>query len=130
MEMENESTEECNTKGEIKLRIEDKTIILTDVYYLKVSKNIISLTKFMAKGYQVIGEGDHFRITKNQKSIISTSKIKTKHGFVVRIDPKYELNNITYDLMHKRLGHPRKYTTIKSAEILVEKESTPRLNQI
>ena len=60
----------------------------------------------MAKGYQVIGEGDHFCITKDNKSIISTSKIKTKQGFVVSIDPKYELNNITYDLMHQRLGHP------------------------
>ena len=58
--MAKESTEECKTKGKIKLHIEDKTIILTDVYYLKASKNIISLTKFMSKDYQVIGEGDHF----------------------------------------------------------------------
>ena len=50
MEMENETTEECNIKGKNKLRIEDKIIILTDVYYLKASKNIISLTKFMTKG--------------------------------------------------------------------------------
>ena len=78
----------------------------------------------MAKGYQIIGEGDHFRITKNKKIIISTSKIKTKHGFVVRIDPKHELNNITYDLMHQRLGHPGKDTTLKSAQILGEKIST------
>ena len=41
----------------------------------------------MSKGYQVIGEGDQFRITKNNQSIISTSKIKTKHGFVVRLEP-------------------------------------------
>ena len=86
--MANKSTEEWKTKGKIKLRIEDKTIILTDVYYLKASKNIIILTKFMAKGYQVIGEGYHFRIIKDNKSIISTSKIITKHGFVVIIDPK------------------------------------------
>lgn len=32
----------------------------------------------MSKGYQLIGEGDHFLITKDNKSIISTSKIKTK----------------------------------------------------
>ena len=76
MEMANESTEECKTNGKIKLLIEDKIIILTEVYYLKVSKNIISLTKFMTKGYQVIGEGDHFLIIKDNKSIISTSKIK------------------------------------------------------
>ena len=36
----------------------------------------------MDKGYQIIGEGDNFRIIKNQKSIISMSKIKIKHGFV------------------------------------------------
>ena len=118
--MDNESTEECKIKGKVKLRIDNKTIILTDVYYLESSKNIISLTKFMAKGYQVIGEGDHFRITKNNKSIISTSKIKTKHGFVVSIDPNHELNNITYDLMHQSLGHPGKDTTLKSAQILGE----------
>ena len=76
--MENETTEECNIKEKIKLRIEDKVIVLTDVYYLKESKNIIILTKFMEKGYQVIGEGDDFCITKDNKSIISTSKIKTK----------------------------------------------------
>ena len=78
----------------------------------------------MSKGYQVIGEGDHFCITKKKKSIISTSKIKNKHGFVVSIYPRHELNNITYDLMHQRLGHPGKYTTIKSAQILGEKIST------
>ena len=50
MEMANESTEECKIKGKVKLRIDNKTIILTDVYYLESSKNIISLTKFMAKG--------------------------------------------------------------------------------
>ena len=55
MEMENESTEEFKTKGKVKLHIKDKIIVLTDVYYLKASKNIISLTKFMDKGYQVIG---------------------------------------------------------------------------
>ena len=75
----------------------------------------------MSKGYQVIGEGDHFRIMKNKKSIISTSKIKTKHGFVVSIDPKHELNNITYDLMHQRLSHPGKDTTLKYEQILGEK---------
>ena len=80
----------------------------------------------MAKGYQVIGEGDHFRITKNKKSIISTSKIKTKHGFVVIIDPKNELNNITYDLIHQRLGHPGKDTTFKSSQILGETISTDK----
>ena len=110
--------------SQFKLRINNKTIILTDVYYLESSKNIISLTKFMAKGYQVIGEGDHFRITINKKIIISTSKIKTKHGFVIIIDPKNELNNITYDLMHQLLGHPGKDTTIKSDQILGEKIST------
>ena len=124
MEMANESTEECKTKGKIKLRIEDKIIILTDVYYLKASKNIIRLTKFMAKGYQVIGEGDHFLITKDNKSIISTSKIKTKNGFVLSIDPKYELNNINYDLIHQRLGHPGKNNMLNSEEILGEKIST------
>ena len=67
MEMSNESTEECKTKGKIKLCIEDKTIILNDVYYLKASKNIIIITKFMDKGYQVIGEGDHFLIIKDKK---------------------------------------------------------------
>ena len=67
MEMANESTEECKIKGKVKLRIDNKTIILTDVYYLESSKNIISLTKFMDKGYQVIGEGDHFRIIKTRK---------------------------------------------------------------
>ena len=111
-------------KGKVKLRINNKTIILTDVYYLELSKIIISLTKFMAKGYQVIVEGYHFRITKNNKSIISTSKIITKHGFVISIDPKHELNNITYDLMHQRLGHPGRDTTLKSAQILGEKIST------
>ena len=55
--MENETTKECNIKGKIKLCIEYKVIVLIGVYYLKASKNIISLTKFMAKGYQVIGEG-------------------------------------------------------------------------
>ena len=124
MEMANESTEEYRIKGKVKLHINEKTIILTDVYYLETSKNIISLMKFMDKGYQVIGEGEHFSITKNKKSIISTSKIKTKHGFVVIIDPKHEMNNITYDLMHKSLGHPGKDTTIKSAQILGEKIST------
>ena len=49
--MANEYTDECKTKGKVKLRIEDKTIVLTDVYYLKTSNNIISLTKFMVKGY-------------------------------------------------------------------------------
>ena len=29
-----------------------------------------------------------------------------------------------YDLIHQRLGHPGKYTTIKSAQILGEKIST------
>ena len=67
MEMENESTEEFKTKGKVKLHIKDKTIVLTGFYYLKASKNIISLTKFMSKGYQVIGEGDHFQITKIRK---------------------------------------------------------------
>ena len=124
MEMANETTEECKIKGKVKLRIDNKTIILTDVYYLESSKNIISLTKFMSKGYQVIGEGDHFLIIKDNKSIISTSKIKTKHGFVVSIYPKYDLNNITYDLMHQWLVHPGKNATLKSAEILGEKIST------
>ena len=78
----------------------------------------------MSKVYQVIGEGDNFRIIKDHKSIISMSKIKTKHGFVVSIDPKHELNNITYDLMHQRLGHPGKDTTINSDQILGEKVST------
>ena len=50
MEMANESTEEWKTKGKVKLHIEDKIIVLTDVYYLKASKNIIILTKFMTKG--------------------------------------------------------------------------------
>ena len=118
--MANETTEEWKTKGKLKLLIEDKIIILTDVYYLKASKNIIRLTKFMSKCYQVIGERDHFRITKDNNSIISTSKIKTKHGFVVSIDPKYELNNITNYLMHQRLGHPGKNTTFKSSELLGE----------
>ena len=123
MEMENETTEECNIKGKIKLHIEDKIIVLTDVYYLKASKNIISLTKFMSKGYQLIVEGDHFLITNNNKSIISKSKIKTKHGFVVIINTKYDLNNITYDLIHQHLGHPGRNTTIKSSELLGEKIS-------
>ena len=55
MEMSNENTEDWKTKGKIKLLNEGKIIILTDVYYLKSSKNIISLSKFMSKGYQVIG---------------------------------------------------------------------------
>ena len=119
--MANETTEECNIKVKIKLHIEDKIIVLTDLYYIKSSKNIISLTKFMEKRYQVIGEGDNFRITKDNKSIISKSKIKTKHGFLVIIDPKYDLNKITYDLMHQHLGHPGRNTTIKSSELLGEK---------
>ena len=122
--MANESTEEFRIKGKVKLCIDNKTIILTDVYYIESSKNIITLTKFMSKGYQVIGEGDHFQITKNKKSIISTSKIKTKHGFVVIIDPKHELNNITYDIIHQRLDHPGNDTTIKSSQILGEMIST------
>ena len=54
MEMENDSTKEFRTKGKVKLHINENIIILTDVYYLKASKIIISLTKFIAKGYQVI----------------------------------------------------------------------------
>ena len=50
-------------------------------------------------------------------------KIKTKHIFVVNLDPKYDQNNITYDLMNQRLVHTGRNTTYKSAEILVEKIS-------
>ena len=81
MEMLDETTEKCEVKGKVKLLLEKKTIILTDIYYLKESKNIIIITKFMAKGYKFILKEDQFHIIKN-KSIIFTSKIKTKHGFV------------------------------------------------
>ena len=77
----------------------------------------------MYKGYKVIGKGDQFKIIKDNQSIISSSKIKTKHGFIVRLEPKYEKRNITYDLMHQRLGHHGRNTTFKSSEILVEKIS-------
>ena len=76
--MDNEEVEKFEIKGKVKLQVNNKTIILTDVYYLKSSKNIINLTKFMAKGFKIIGKGNKILITKNNKSIISTSKIKTK----------------------------------------------------
>ena len=78
----------------------------------------------MSKGYQVIGEGDHFRITKDNQSIISISKIKTKHLFIVILDQKYEQKNITYDLMHQRLGQLGRNNTYNLSEILGEKIST------
>lgn len=68
--MENETTEVCEIKGKIKLWIDNMTVLLTDIYYLKDSKNIISLTKFMDKGYKVIGKGYQFKITKDNQSII------------------------------------------------------------
>lgn len=68
--MANENTEECNIKGKIKLRIEDKIIILTDVYYLKASKNIISLTKFMENDTKSL-----------EKRVISELPRKTRVSF-------------------------------------------------
>ena len=70
MEMANKTTEVCGIKFKIKLRIDDKTVVITDVYYLKASKNIISLTKFMYKVYKVIGKGYQFKIIKDNQSII------------------------------------------------------------
>ena len=47
-----------------------------------------------------------------------------KHGFVVILESKNEINNITYDLIHQHLGHSGRNKTFKSAEILGEKVST------
>ena len=74
MEMENETTEDFNTKGKIKLLIEDKVIVLIDVYYLKSSKNIIITTKFMSKGFKVIRKGYMFQIINNNNRFPSESK--------------------------------------------------------
>ena len=124
MEMENDSTERCEIKGKVKLRLGNKIIVLTEFYYLKMSKNIIRITKFMYKIFKVIGKGDQFQIIKNNQSIISTSKIKTKHVFVVILEENNAMNNITYDLMHQCLGNPGKETIFKLSEIIGEKIST------
>ena len=78
----------------------------------------------MSKGYKVIGKVDQFQIINNNKSIISTSKIKTKHIFVVILESKNDLNNITYDLIHQLIGHPGRNKTFKYAENFGEKIST------
>lgn len=70
MEISNENTEECEVKGKIKLLIDKNTVVLTDVYYLKESNDIISLIKFISKGYKVIGKGYLFQIFKDNQSII------------------------------------------------------------
>ena len=63
--MENETTEKCEIKVKVKLRLDKKTIVITDVYYLKASKNIIRITKLMYNEFKVIGKVEKFQIIKN-----------------------------------------------------------------
>ena len=69
--MEDRSTELCEIKVKIKLQVHINTIILTDVYYVKSSKNIIISTKFMSKCFETFGKGEKIVIIKYNKNIIS-----------------------------------------------------------
>lgn len=52
--MENDITEIFHNKGKFKLHLKNNNIILTEVYYLPFSKNIIILKNFMEKGFKII----------------------------------------------------------------------------
>ena len=65
MEMSNETTEKFEIKFKVIIRLDKKTIFLTDVYYLKASKNIIRITKLMYNEFKVIGKVEKFQIIKN-----------------------------------------------------------------
>ena len=45
----------------------------------------------MDKGFKIFGNVDNIEIIKNKKWIILTSKIKTKHVFVVSIELRKKL---------------------------------------
>ena len=53
---------------------------------LKTYKNIISLTKFMSKVFKIIIKKETIEIIKDNKRIISTSKIKMNNVFVIILD--------------------------------------------
>lgn len=64
MEMENNSTTRFHSKGKVLIKTQGKTLIVTNVYYMKNTKNIIIMTKLMEKGFMVKGEKDQFVIKK------------------------------------------------------------------
>lgn len=92
--MSNEYTEIWDIKVKVKLQVHINTIILIDVYYLKSSKNIIILYKFMDNFFDIVGKGDKIQIIKKNKRFISTSKIKTKNVFVFSLESR-KINLIT-----------------------------------
>ena len=47
--MDNQTKDPFTIKGKVKLKIYDFTLILTDVYYVKSMKNLISMDKLMQK---------------------------------------------------------------------------------
>ena len=49
MFMSNKYTDPCTIKGKIKIKITRIKIILTNIYYIKVMKNLISMNKLMEK---------------------------------------------------------------------------------
>ncbi len=122
MEMSNNTPEKCHVKGKVKIKFNHTTLILTDVYYVRNMKNIMSMTKLMSKGFKVMGQDNYFKITKGNWEVKTNHQIGTENGFIVSIKPEkiVETTNITFDLFHKRLGHPGRNATIETGKDIGE----------
>ncbi len=74
----------------------------------------------------MIVKDDYFTISKGNWQVKSNHQIGTENGFIISIKPErtVETTNITYNLMHKRLGHPGKNSTIETGKNIGEIVST------
>jgi len=98
---------------------------LKDVAYTPKSKfNLLSLTKMMSEGWNMIGNNKKLTINKNNVTIEFDIIIKTQRGqlFCVNLQRNEELSmavmDISKDKAHRILGHANEETTIKSAKHL------------
>ena len=74
MDMENESTENFEIKGKVNIQVHRKNIILTELYYFKLSKNIIRLTNLWIKFSKVLE-----RDTKSRSPITTKNNIQIEN---------------------------------------------------
>ena len=67
-------------QGKVKIKIINITLILTDVYYIKEMKNIISMTKLMGKGFKVTGIKIKFIILNKGIKFEESKRLETQNG--------------------------------------------------